>query len=284
LPQHIRRWQLFFGALSYVITGSESYKRKIRERICDHLVQNSAILSSNLDPRYVDVLNYLQLSKMRNSRVWSTEVEIFAAASLFQTCIFVYTRHGTEWKWLEHVPMQKESTRSVYLYHRWGNHYDVVTSIQQNSVCITSLPVGMQSYFKDQVKRDKQLQKNALQRKKYASTPDIRQKKKNYAKKRYNENKSLRKQKKETSKFHQRLKYSCDKTFKEGKKLKEKEYQKRKYTSDVTFRDAKNMKAKVKYHTDRKFRDRKIEKERNRYKMDQKSQETQTFLSSWMYK
>ena len=110
--------------------------------------------------------------------MWATKVKIFAAASLFQKCIFVYTRHGTEWKWLEHVPIQKESTRSTYLYHIWGNHYDVVTSLQQNSVCISSLHVGVQSYFKDQVKRDKQLEKNALERKKYVTTPDIRQKRK----------------------------------------------------------------------------------------------------------
>ena len=60
----------------------------------------------------------------------------------------------------------------------YRNHYDFVTSIRQTAAVISSLPAAVQSYFSDQLKKKKE-----SERQKYASTPELKHKKKDYAKK-----------------------------------------------------------------------------------------------------
>ena len=42
---------------------------------------------------------------MEKQKVWVTEVEIFATATMLQTAIFVYARAGPGHKWLKFLPM-----------------------------------------------------------------------------------------------------------------------------------------------------------------------------------
>lgn len=74
--------------------------------LCDFLENHSQ--------QFFQVTNkedYLQASRMRDNKVWATEVEIFVAATLLQTTIFVFFSPGpeSEGKWLKHDPVFKTS-------------------------------------------------------------------------------------------------------------------------------------------------------------------------------
>ena len=43
--------------------------------------------------------HYLATSNMRNSGVWGTDIEIFAATPLFNVDIYVYSQFGNNYKW-----------------------------------------------------------------------------------------------------------------------------------------------------------------------------------------
>ena len=64
--------------------------------------------------------DYLATSNMRSSGVWGTDIEIFAAASLFSVDIYVYSQFGNNYKWskcsqsmLDRLPLS--SNMGIYL-------------------------------------------------------------------------------------------------------------------------------------------------------------------------
>lgn len=75
--------------------------------------------------------DYIRSSRMAEERVWGTDIEIFAAASLLSTDIYVYGSTGTNFTWnksmLDGLPPQ--NTRSIYIQNTSGVHYDVVLSV-----------------------------------------------------------------------------------------------------------------------------------------------------------
>lgn len=73
---------------------------------------------------------------MCENGTWGTEVELYTASSLFQCRIFVYSRHGEGFKWLQIRPLAAKTfssvpltNESIYLYHRSGCHYDIVKDV-----------------------------------------------------------------------------------------------------------------------------------------------------------
>lgn len=96
----------FFNALSFVITGCEDHHFDIRQMICNHLISHEEELKLYLPTLcHGSAQKYLQKSCMRTNMIWATEVEIFVAAHMLNTNIYVYTKHGVNWKWLNIVPI-----------------------------------------------------------------------------------------------------------------------------------------------------------------------------------
>lgn len=122
-----------FRCFSLVVTGTESYHDLLRKAITDHLQNNgekfSAIMADGPD-------QYLSQSKMTHTKTWGSDVEILAAAHLLNTKIFVYTKHGPTWQWVEHdleltSPNTRTHRHAIYLKHTQLVHYDVVVSVKK---------------------------------------------------------------------------------------------------------------------------------------------------------
>ncbi len=80
----------------------------------------------DLDP------NYLNQSGMEIDGIWATEHEIFAAAALLNSKIFIYTVHGYGWKWIEFKPTNNnydQGKESLYIEHKSQNHYEPVLAM-----------------------------------------------------------------------------------------------------------------------------------------------------------
>jgi hypothetical protein len=73
-----------------------------------------------------DVQNYLIGNQMKSNRTWGTEIEIIAASVLLQTNIYVYSKSGVCWKWIQHSPCNSTVDHGIYVYHKDGNHFEVI--------------------------------------------------------------------------------------------------------------------------------------------------------------
>ncbi|XP_062608883.1 uncharacterized protein LOC134270664 [Saccostrea cucullata] len=116
-----------FRALAYAISGDEENQRNFRSLIVSHLPESESWVLQN---ETAD--KYLERTKMSEDKKWGTEVELYTAASLFRTRIFVYSKYGPYYKWLVFKPLNDKTIYthdSIYLYHRSECHYDVVTTV-----------------------------------------------------------------------------------------------------------------------------------------------------------
>ena len=90
----------FFRTLSHIVTGSQEIYPELRLILTSFMRVNDYLLKSVLD-RNESISAYLERTGMANQRVWATEVEIFATATMLQTAIFVYASAGPDHKWLK---------------------------------------------------------------------------------------------------------------------------------------------------------------------------------------
>ena len=99
----------------------------------DHINSIQHILRPHMNSSVDD---YLATNNMRNSGVWGTDIEIFAATSLFSVDIYVYSQFGNNYKWSKisrsmldrlHV----SSKMGIYLQNTTGIQYDVVLDVSE---------------------------------------------------------------------------------------------------------------------------------------------------------
>jgi hypothetical protein len=81
-----------------------------------------------------DVQSSLIANQMKSNRTWGTEIEIIAASVLLQTNIYVYSKSGVRWKWIKHSPCNLTVDHGIYLYHKDGNHFEVVIAVENSDV------------------------------------------------------------------------------------------------------------------------------------------------------
>ncbi|XP_071854491.1 uncharacterized protein [Apostichopus japonicus] len=126
----------FFRSLSFLITNSEANYHILR-----HVVVQ-AIEECHLPPSWCSVKDYIQTTHISNDGVWSTEVEIMAAAKLLQTDIYTYAVYGSQWKWLRYpasgnfTDNVNRKKRAIYLENTNSNHYDVVYGFENTDLCL----------------------------------------------------------------------------------------------------------------------------------------------------
>ena len=91
-----------YRAISLEVCGTQNEHEAVRELIIDTMIRNEKSFS-----KYVggDLGNYLSQHTLR-PRSWGSDVEIFAAATLLQTTIVVFTPTSPDCrKWLSHPPL-----------------------------------------------------------------------------------------------------------------------------------------------------------------------------------
>eukprot|EP00745_Piridium_sociabile_P009294 TRINITY_DN16467_c1_g1_i4.p1 TRINITY_DN16467_c1_g1~~TRINITY_DN16467_c1_g1_i4.p1 ORF type:complete len:219 (+),score=25.92 TRINITY_DN16467_c1_g1_i4:3-659(+) len=122
----------FFRTISCVLLGAEYKHRDLRGILCDFLQSH--------DSQFFQVTNcrsYVSISGMRKSGVWATEIEIFGAATLLNTPVFVFTIEGSgrQPRWLKYEPLFQISAkllpteRAIYmvnLHHHFEPVFNVV--------------------------------------------------------------------------------------------------------------------------------------------------------------
>ena len=83
----------FFRALAHVVTGSQEDHYELRAITTSYMQHNAEDLSCYLEAN--DCMeDYLVRSDMQSPSVWATEKEIFAAAYMLATPIFVFSKCG----------------------------------------------------------------------------------------------------------------------------------------------------------------------------------------------
>ena len=93
----------FFRTISHIVRGTQENYHEPRLILTSFMRENDHLLKSVLD-RNESFSAYIERTGMENQRVWATEVEIFAAATMLQTEIFVYASAGPGHKWLKFIP------------------------------------------------------------------------------------------------------------------------------------------------------------------------------------
>ena len=79
---------------------------------------------------------YLKRSKMDMLTVWASEIEIFAAAQILQTSVFVYASSGGKHRWLKHAPIKtvingiSQRCQEVIYLIKVSNHYETVKRME----------------------------------------------------------------------------------------------------------------------------------------------------------
>ena len=120
----------FFRALAHVVTGSQEDHYELRAITTSYMQHNAEDLSCYLEAN--DCMeDYLVRSDMQSPSVWATEKEIFAAAYMLATPIFVFSKCGHRYKWLQFSPVSEDisatehSKEAIYLINI-SNHYETV--------------------------------------------------------------------------------------------------------------------------------------------------------------
>ena len=121
-----------FRALAVATTGWEIGHLRIRDLVCDHIHDVGPYNSKDAS----DGPLYLRQTRMRKETVFGTDVELFSAAQVLSTDIYVFHKYGESMKWL-YFPCVHGSgnwKNAIYLDNRTGNgitgHFDYVTGLR----------------------------------------------------------------------------------------------------------------------------------------------------------
>jgi len=105
-PMEIRTTQpdgnCYFRAIAFILTGTENHHLHVRHSVVNHMQTISSLMSPLME-RNMDVINYLQRSRMSEISVWATSTEIYATAHLLKTYIYVYGKWGNKLAWQKHT-------------------------------------------------------------------------------------------------------------------------------------------------------------------------------------
>jgi len=118
----------FFRALSFVLSGTEENYKQLRLVVTNHMM---TINQQLLPHTQRNVSSYLEATRMRADRVWATDVEIFAAASLFGVDIIVYTQYGSNLRWLRFCSSFNQSIHATnaILMQNLNLHFEPIISL-----------------------------------------------------------------------------------------------------------------------------------------------------------
>lgn len=138
----------FFRALSKEIYGSEDCHYELRQTIVDLMAGHRAEFEQFTDACTQSFADHVE--EMRQFGVWATTAEIYAASTLLQRDIYVFSpdHTGNQYSWLHFSPCFPHSNNItsscpqcyITVCHTNGNHYDTVTPLDGSCNCALPPP------------------------------------------------------------------------------------------------------------------------------------------------
>ena len=123
-----------FRCFSYILTGSQNHHLRVRKAIVAHMRSVSALLvGSPFTGITADIETYISTTRMWYSGTWGSTAEMLTLAHLVQCNIYSYNPTANIWdtvfpKTIDDSMIDDVGQRSMYLFWRNNNHFDVVTS------------------------------------------------------------------------------------------------------------------------------------------------------------
>ena len=119
-----------FRALSFCVSGKEQYYDRLRAQICRFMKNNEKKMEPFIPTKYIDSADYVYHSKMEDDGVWGTDIEIWAAAMLFEQGIYVYSSKGYLYfsPTGRFVEPHKRPRGAIFIRNHNNLHYTVMKS------------------------------------------------------------------------------------------------------------------------------------------------------------
>ena len=110
----------YLRAISFAISGNETYHSYVREAICNFIT----LFDYNLSPFSQDGEgeDYIATNKMRKSRMSATETEVLGTAKMLQKDVYTWYQG----QWLCYSYFREPTTDTIYLDNTSGCHFYVV--------------------------------------------------------------------------------------------------------------------------------------------------------------
>lgn len=251
----------FFRAISFSITNSESHHQRIREIVCQHILNHEIKFQPYMRSEE-SFRNYMTSSRMMKDGTWATELEIFAMSDLLKVDIFTYSNL----RWLQFSlkglhPDVMNQNEAIYLYHKHQNYYDVVLNVtakrsnvnffdNSNNDCKREYNLRKQNRLRMKTKREN----TGL-----TVSVDAIKNRKSALKEKYNNNTYFRRKM-----LKQKKDMYLNAAFKSRIQMKNKN----RYHEDVVYRSNQIKRGTQKYALDLKHRNQVLNRSRNKYLLD----------------
>lgn len=122
----------FFRAVCFYLCGSDRLHKALRNQLANYMAQNK----KEIQRIFKDEEDYdAHVDSLKHDGQWTNECDIWAMATMLNTTIMVYTKHGQYWSWAEFKPIPTVKTLlpssgcKIYINHTNLNHYDPVLDI-----------------------------------------------------------------------------------------------------------------------------------------------------------
>ncbi|VDI59099.1 Hypothetical predicted protein [Mytilus galloprovincialis] len=248
-----------FRAISYALSNRQEFFGNVRKAIVDHLMTNTEIFRSFLQPQFVTVEQHIQTLKMEEKNVWGTELEILACADLLKTDIYTFYNVVTNVTRKSHSPNPLQFRRSCA--EKFQDDKSEITAkkmkLDENQITGSIYNLG------DCNTESKVISKAEKERIKYWTDDKFRTRKTYTLKRKYWENEEIRSKK---------LCLGIRK-YEKNEKYRENLIQAgiEKYQDDEEYRDVLIKSGIQKYQEDPEYREKLKEASIEKYKSDMKS-------------
>ncbi|XP_063446963.1 uncharacterized protein LOC134726488 [Mytilus trossulus] len=259
-----------FRAISYAVSHTQVFHKKVRQDIIKHSLSISNHLTSLLENQYGTVEEHISGRKMRENNSWGTALEIIAAADLLKTDIYTFY-NGV---WIKYSSSQIHTNseindRAIYLQHiRDLQHYEVVLSVipemhkpLENKGVAMKRKCEQNDLFVSKKHRKQDQQTSGLNNENNSSVKSSQ--KGIHSDKALNEVQYLSKSEK------QKLKYHTD----SQSRYKTLSTQREKYSNDDSYKAQKIRKGRDKYQNDYKYKSDIKKASKDKYMADEKHRE-----------
>ncbi|CAO4361721.1 unnamed protein product [Caenorhabditis nigoni] len=113
----------FYRAISWCLTGSQSYHQKLRIATAEYLEKNEESMR-----KFSGTLDYKEyVENVRKNGEWATSCEIYAVANLLDVEIVTFL--GSD-GWRSHVPHDGGSSKDCVFLNNTSCHYEPITSLK----------------------------------------------------------------------------------------------------------------------------------------------------------
>ncbi len=115
-----------FNSLSHFIKDENPFT--IRQKICDYLAENKAIIDGLETNEILKFENNNYVSNMRSMNTWGGAIEIQVACNIWKLKINVHNYRDNNKKVIEFIPLNNDFNNVINIYWN-GGHYEPITNI-----------------------------------------------------------------------------------------------------------------------------------------------------------